>query len=104
MKKTGDRILNPVKMCTVIVRRLNLHPKSANAAKKIFICYCYQRSGIIFQTQVLQHMCSVATLIEDKLYFTKHGIGTRSIRTSAAMGWYLENKYPTRIDLMGRWK
>ena len=49
-------------------------------------------------------MRSVASLIEDKLFFCQNEIGTRSIRTSAAMGWCLAGEYPTTIKLMGRWK
>ena len=49
-------------------------------------------------------MRSVATSVEDMLGFNPHEICTRSIRTSVAMGWFLAGKYPTKINLMERWK
>ena len=56
------------------------------------------------QTQVLACMRSVAASVEDRLGFSPHEIGTRSIRTSAAMGWFLAREHQTKIKLMGRWK
>ena len=89
-KKTGDRILNPIKRCAVIVRRLRLHPKSMNS-KKMYSHATATNDLVSFpQTQVLQCMCQVASLIEDKLSLSKNEIGAHSIRTSATMGWYLE--------------
>ena len=49
-------------------------------------------------------MRKVAHTIEDRLGFGPNELGTRSIRTSAAMGWFLAGKHPTKIKLMGRWK
>ena len=88
-----------------IVRMLRNHHVSRNDAP---ICTYVNSSNDLVtfsQSQVLSHLRSTAAAIgPDKLGFAPNDIGTKSIRSSTAMAWYLAGVPHPSIQLMGRWK
>ena len=92
-------------MCASIVHRLRQHTAANDQTP---ICSYADTDGELktfSQSQVLDFLRNTAFAIgEDRLGFHPNEIGTRSIRTSAAMGWWLAGESVPKIMLMGRWK
>ena len=103
-ENTNGSTMNPASMFGRIVHRLRTHPGDTDRTPT---CTCVEADESLRtfkQGLVLHHLRSVAAAIgEDHLGFGPNEIGTRSIRTSAAIGWFLANKPIPMMQLMGRW-
>ena len=101
-ENTNDSVMNPVLMFERIIHCLRTHHDGTCSTH---ICTYVEVDNSLHtfnQFQVLHHLCSVVAAIgEDHLGFGPNEIGTRSIRTSAEMGWFLENKPVPTTQLMG---
>ena len=100
----GDTVMNPVHQLGAIVRALRSHPDTTDHT---LICTCIDSSNNLqtfSQQDVLDHLRRTAAAIgEDVLGFGPNEIGTKSMRSSAAMGWFLAGVPEPMIKLMGRW-
>jgi hypothetical protein len=109
-RRTDDPVLCPVRRAASLIGRIRrLVP--AFAGSTTINSYTHQTNqGPVtlqlasgFLRSQLRHTCS--TLGGKKVFgFDSMDIGTKSIRSGAAMGLFLANHSTERIMLMGRWK
>ena len=92
-ESTFDALLNHVSQLATLVRILCNHPDSSDSTT---ICKCADDNNKIKsfnQSQSLSHFCSVVGAIgEYVLGFILVKLAKKSIRSSAAMGWFLAGK------------
>ena len=105
-QRSGDPVLCPVKRIAALVDRILRTVPSANADTPINAVYL---SGTLHQqissTTVRNFMRSTCTAKGGKQVFGFDAldIGTKSIRSGAAMGLFLMNIPTQKIKMMGRW-
>jgi hypothetical protein len=108
-KRTDDPVLCPVRRAASLIERIRRLVPGFSGSTTIN-SYAHQTSeGLVtlqlasgFLRDQLRHTCS--TLGGKKVFgFDRADIGTKSIRSGAAMGLFLANHSTERIMLMGRW-
>ena len=104
-QRSGDPVLCPVKRIAALVDRIYRTVPSANADTPINAMYLLGRHDQISSTTVRKFMRSTCTAKGGKQVFGFDAIdiGTKSIRSGAAMGLFLMNIPVQKIKMMGRW-
>ena len=98
-------MLNPVSQLSTLARLLQNHKDSSINVSTCTHANEKSQSCAFTQSQVLSRLRSTVTSTgKDVLGFTPNDIGTKSIRSSATMGWHLSGESQISIQLMGRWK
>jgi hypothetical protein len=109
-KRTDDPVLCPVRRAASLVDRIRRLVPGFSGSTTINTYMHQAREGPVklqlasgFLRSQLRHACS--TLGGKKVFgFDSNDIGTKSIRSGAAMGLFLANHSGERIMLMGRWE
>ena len=100
-----DKLLNPVPQLASLFHSLRNLPDSSDSTT---VWTCIENDNELKysnQKQALSHLRSTAAVIgKDLLGLLSKDIGTKSIRSSTTMGWYLAGKSHPSVQLMGRWK
>ena len=100
---TGDEILCPCLRWPRIIIRIIRFIKFPTP----HTCVCEmdtENTKFITQQDVLYVLRMMCVLWKDELNFSPEDIGTRSIRSAAAMCLFLRNHSVVKIMLLGRWK
>ena len=108
-KRTHDLVLCPVRRAASLIERIRRLVPNFSGATTINTYTHQSRTGPVtlqlasgFLRDQLRHTC--ATLGGKNVFgFDRMDIGTKSIRSGAAMGLFLANHSTERIMLMGRW-
>ena len=108
-KRTDDPVLCPVRRAASLVERIRRLVPNFSGATTINTYAHQSRKGLVtlqlasgFLRNQLRYTC--ATLGGKNVFgFDRTDIGTKSIRSGAAMGLFLANHSTERIMLMGRW-
>jgi hypothetical protein len=108
-KRTDDPVLCPVRRAASLIERIRRLVPGFSGSTTINTYMHKAREGLVqlqlasgFLRSQLRHACS--TLGGKRVFgFDKQDIGTKSIRSGAAMGLFLANHSTERIMLMGRW-
>jgi hypothetical protein len=110
-KRTDDPVHCPVRRAASLIERIRrLVPVFPGSLTAINTCMHRAKEGLVklqlargFLRSQLRHACSA--LGGKKVFgFDSEDIGTKSIRSGAAMGLFLANHLTERIVLMGRWE
>jgi hypothetical protein len=109
-KRTGDTVLCPVLRAASLIERIRRLVPGCSGSTPINAYSRRTSQGLVtlqlasgFLRSQLRHTCTI--LGGKKVFgFDKMDIGTKSIRSGAAMGLFLANHSTERIMLMGRWK
>ena len=108
-KRTNDPVLCPVRRAASLIERIRRLVPNFSGSTTINTYAHKARQGLVtlqlasgFLLKQLRHTC--ASLGGKKVFgFESTEIGTKSIRSGAAMGLFLANHSTERIMLMGRW-
>jgi hypothetical protein len=109
-KRTDDPVLCPVRRAASLIERIRRLVPGFLGSTTINTYMHRAKEGLVklqlasgFLRSQLRHACTV--LGGKKVFgFDHHEIGTKSIRSGAAMGLFLANHSAERIMLMGRWE
>ena len=104
-QRTSDPVLCPVKRIASLEDRIYRTVPFAGPDTTINTIYLLQRRTQISSTAIRQYMRSTCTAKGGKqtFGFDALDIGTKSIRSGAAMGLFLMNISVQKIKMMGRW-
>ena len=104
-QRTSDPALCPVKCIASLVDRIYRTVPFAGPDTTINTIYLHNRREQISGASIRKHMRSTCTAKGGKstFGFDAHDIGTKSIRSGAAMGLFLMNIPVQKIKMMGRW-
>jgi hypothetical protein len=108
-KRTDDPVLCPVRRAASLIERIRRLVPDFTGATTINTYAQHSRKGLVtlqlasgFLRTQLRHTC--ATLGGKRVFgFNRMDIGTKSVRSGAAMGLFLANHLTERIMLMGPW-
>ena len=108
-KRTDDPVLCPVRRAASLIERIRRLVPGFSGSTTINTYMHKAREGLVqlqlasgFLRSQLRNACS--SLGGKRVFgFDKQDIGTKSIRSGAAMGLFLANHSTERIMLMGRW-
>ena len=101
--RTSDELLCPVKIWASLIRRINSY-KGASKDSPVSLVQ-YKGKIINITGEMIADLCrdGVVAIGETKLGIRRSEIGTRSIRSGAAMAMYLAGVPVFSIMLIGRW-
>ena len=103
--RTPEGRICPVRTWAAIVVRIINYPKATNKSTVNTFLASTGKLVRFTATQVKRHLVSSVNAIgPEKLGIDIKKVGTRSLRTSAAMLLYLANVRTSTIMLIGRWK
>jgi hypothetical protein len=108
-KRTDDPVLCPMQRAASLIERIRRLVPGFTGTTTVNTCAQHFRKGLVtlqlvsgFLRTQLRHTC--ATLGGKRVFgFNRMDIGTKSVRSGAAMGLFLANHSTERIMLMGRW-
>ena len=105
-EKSGDPILCPVLRTASLVNRIYRRLPTAGPDTPINATFISSTRSEISSSALRTFIRSVCTLNGGKKTFGYNAsdLGTRSIRSRAAMGLFLANTPVARIMMLGRWK
>jgi hypothetical protein len=104
-EKTGDLVMCPVlRLASLVQRILRIMPLAGRDTPVSTTCGGTEPTTIKAET-LRMHLRLACTLGGDKAVFgySASDIGTRSIRSGAAMGLFLMNHPVAKIMILGRW-
>ena len=103
--RSDDPILCPVVQLASIVKRIYRLLPNAKPTTTINTTLAGAKPVLLPATFLLEHLRSSCTLLGgfEAFGYRSADIGTRSIRSGAAMGLFLMNHSVTKIMLLGRW-
>jgi hypothetical protein len=103
--RSGDDVLCPVIQLASLVQRIHRLFPNAEPTTTINTTLAGDRTVLLPSTLLLKHLRSSCSLLGgfETFGFRPLDLGTRSIRSGAAMGLFLMNHSVTKIMLMGRW-
>jgi hypothetical protein len=105
-RRTADRVLCPVRRAASLVariRRLVSHPTTSTTINTILVA----GSTLALSQEYLRDRLRVTCTAlggRDTFGYSASDIGTKSLRSGAAMALFLMNHSTERIMLLGRWK
>jgi hypothetical protein len=109
-KRTNDpRVLCPVRRAASLIDRIRRLVPGFSGSTTINACAHQNNDGLVtlqLASGFLQSQlgCACTTLGGKRVFgFDRTEIGTKSVRSGAAMGLFLANHLTERIMLMGRW-
>jgi len=105
-ERTGDPILCPVTRLSSLVRRIRRMASSASDTTTINTVNVKGSMELLTSSFLLDRIRFTCTFFggRETFGFSASEIGTKSIRSGAAMALFLMNHSPERIMIMGRWK
>lgn len=103
--RSGDPVLCPVIQLASIIQRIYRLLPTADPTTTINTTLAGTRTVLLPSTLLLKHLRSSCSLLGgfETFGYGPLDIGTRSIRSGAAMGLFLMDHSVTKIMLMGRW-
>ena len=104
-QRTDDLVLCPVKRIASLVDRIYRLVPTANPDTPINATYVNGKQGQISSTALRKYLRSTCTAGGGRQVFgfASTEIGTRSIRSGAATGLFLNNVPAQKIKMLGRW-
>lgn len=103
--RSGDPVLCPVLQLASLVQRIYRLVPDSSPATTINTTIAGKRTILLPSTLLLKHLRTSCSLLGGfgTFGYGPTDIGTRSIRSGAAMGLFLMDHSVTKIMLMGRW-
>lgn len=104
-RRTGDPILCPVTAFAYLIHRIRLTVPDYNPSTPICAVYvdgCPRSITQEFLRNQLRMACQLGGG-KEAFGFEPHEIGTKSIRSGAAMSLFLMDHHPHKIMILGRW-
>ena len=104
-QRSGDSVLCPVLRLASVVERIYRRVPNASPDTSIDAIYLLTRASRVTSTDIRSSIRTTCTLAggEKTFSFTAADLGTRSIRSGAAMALFLMNHTVAKIMMMGRW-
>ena len=104
-QRTADEVLCPVRRLASLVSRIYASVPSVSPQTQVNTVHLLSKETLITSTELLNYMRSTCTAAGDKHTFgyAAHEIGTKSLRSGAAMGLFLMNHPVHKIMILGRW-
>jgi hypothetical protein len=104
-RRTADAILCPVKRAALLVERILCLVPNHGTANTINTVYLQGAILTLTGEFLLDRLRTTCSTYGGKAEFgfDPHEIGTKSIRSGAAMSLFLMNNFSDRIMLLGRW-
>ena len=104
-QRTADAVLCPVRRIAALVDRIYRLVPNAGADTPINATFVNRQRGRISSTALRKYLRSTCTAGGGRqtFGFDSTEIGTRSIRSGAAMGLFLMNVPAQKIQMLGRW-
>jgi hypothetical protein len=104
-ERTGDLVMCPVLRLASLVRRISQRIPLASGDSPVSTMCVGQEQATVKAETLRRHLRLACTLGGGKAVFgySASDIGTRSIRSGAAMGLFLMNHPVAKIMILGRW-
>ena len=100
--KSGDRTLCPVLIWSRICKRVS--KETSNPRTKVFTLLRGERRLDISSERIVRAMKSIGRTVSNRHPgINVEKIGSRSIRSGAAMALFIKDHHPERIKILGRW-
>lgn len=104
-QRTNDPVLCPVRCASALVKRIYDRVPNASEDTTLDTMYLVERRCRVSGALIRQHLRSSCTALGGKETFgySTGDIGTRSLRSGAAMSLFLMNHSVHKIMILGRW-